>query len=240
MSEVDKARTAVREEDTIFGQIIRKEISAKVLYEDDEVMAFHDISPQAPVHFLVIPKKRIGMLQEVEDVVVDWSQTRVAIIGQTSRIMSEVDKARTAVREEDTIFGQIIRKEISAKVLYEDDEVMAFHDISPQAPVHFLVIPKKRIGMLQEVEDVVVITLYTTLVIGPKFRKFQQWAALTLSLETEGTWVRSRPFSSISIFLFRFFDIVNYFHIQFFFTWEGYFIFTRLVDSGALYTLRNL
>ncbi|KAK5975707.1 Histidine triad nucleotide-binding protein 1, partial [Trichostrongylus colubriformis] len=59
------------ENDTIFGKIIRKEIPAKIIYEDDEVLAFHDVSPQAPVHFLVIPKKRIAMLQEAEDTVVD-------------------------------------------------------------------------------------------------------------------------------------------------------------------------
>ncbi|VDM59022.1 unnamed protein product [Angiostrongylus costaricensis] len=67
MSEVERAKSAIRENDTIFGKIIRKEIPAKIIYEDDEVMAFHDVSPQAPVHFLVIPKKRIAMLQEVED-----------------------------------------------------------------------------------------------------------------------------------------------------------------------------
>ncbi|KAK6050057.1 histidine triad domain protein [Cooperia oncophora] len=71
MSEVEKAQTAVREKDTIFGKIIRKEIPAKIIYEDDEVLAFHDVSPQAPVHFLVIPKKPIQMLQDAEDTVID-------------------------------------------------------------------------------------------------------------------------------------------------------------------------
>lgn len=45
-------------EDTIFDRILRKEIPANVAFEDDTVLAFHDISPQAPVHVLVIPKKR--------------------------------------------------------------------------------------------------------------------------------------------------------------------------------------
>ncbi|VDL78795.1 unnamed protein product [Nippostrongylus brasiliensis] len=71
MSEVEKAQTAVRGGDTIFDKIIRKEIPAKIIYEDDEALAFHDVSPQAPVHFLVIPKKRIAMLQEAEDTVAD-------------------------------------------------------------------------------------------------------------------------------------------------------------------------
>ena len=43
----------------IFCKIIAGEIPSKKLYEDDDVLAFWDISPQAPVHFLVIPKKHI-------------------------------------------------------------------------------------------------------------------------------------------------------------------------------------
>ena len=43
----------------LFCKIIRGEIPAAKLYEDEEVIAFRDISPQAPVHFLVIPKKHI-------------------------------------------------------------------------------------------------------------------------------------------------------------------------------------
>lgn len=46
--------------DCIFCKIVAGEIPAKKLYEDDEVLAFWDISPQAPVHFLVIPKKHIA------------------------------------------------------------------------------------------------------------------------------------------------------------------------------------
>lgn len=42
--------------DTIFGKIIRREIPATIVYEDDEVLGFEDIAPQAPVHVLFIPK----------------------------------------------------------------------------------------------------------------------------------------------------------------------------------------
>lgn len=48
--------------ETIFDKIIRKEIPAKIIYEDDICLAFNDISPQAPVHFLLIPKIRIDSL----------------------------------------------------------------------------------------------------------------------------------------------------------------------------------
>lgn len=63
-SEVEKAQTAAPGGDTIFGKIIRKEIPAKIIYEDDEVLAFHDVQPQAPTHFLVIPKKPIHALDQ--------------------------------------------------------------------------------------------------------------------------------------------------------------------------------
>ncbi|KAL4711297.1 hypothetical protein ACJJTC_019138 [Scirpophaga incertulas] len=49
---------------TIFDRIISKEIKADIIYEDDLCLAFNDISPQAPVHFLVIPKRRIPRLQD--------------------------------------------------------------------------------------------------------------------------------------------------------------------------------
>ena len=50
-------------EPTIFDKIISKEIPAKVIYEDATALAFRDINPQAPVHFLVIPKHRDGLTQ---------------------------------------------------------------------------------------------------------------------------------------------------------------------------------
>ena len=50
--------------DTIFGKIIRREIPADIVYEDDLALAFKDINPQAPTHILVIPKKPIPRLSE--------------------------------------------------------------------------------------------------------------------------------------------------------------------------------
>jgi histidine triad (HIT) family protein len=52
---------------TIFKRIIDHEIPAKILYEDAECLAFHDVNPQAPVHVLVIPKKEIPSLAAVTE-----------------------------------------------------------------------------------------------------------------------------------------------------------------------------
>ena len=53
--------------DTIFGKIIRGEIPADIVYEDDLAIAFKDITPQAPIHILVIPKKSIARIENTTD-----------------------------------------------------------------------------------------------------------------------------------------------------------------------------
>ena len=49
---------------TIFEKIIAREIPARIIYEDDLVLAFHDVNPQAPTHVLVIPKRSIPRIAE--------------------------------------------------------------------------------------------------------------------------------------------------------------------------------
>ena len=52
---------------TIFQQIINKEIPANIIYEDDLCIIIEDISPQAPVHYLAIPKKMIQGISDLDD-----------------------------------------------------------------------------------------------------------------------------------------------------------------------------
>ncbi|MBF2028686.1 MAG: histidine triad nucleotide-binding protein [Oscillatoriales cyanobacterium C42_A2020_001] len=52
--------------ETIFSKIIRKEIPADIVYEDNLAIAFKDVNPQAPVHILVIPKEPIAQLADAE------------------------------------------------------------------------------------------------------------------------------------------------------------------------------
>lgn len=68
---------------SIFSKIISKQIPADILYEDDLCMAFRDINPQAPTHFLVIPKKEI---QSMADLTADDQ----VIVGQCLIVAAQV------------------------------------------------------------------------------------------------------------------------------------------------------
>ena len=54
-------------EETIFDKIISKEIPSDIVYENNHYLAFKDINPQAPVHVLIIPKKRIPTINDLEE-----------------------------------------------------------------------------------------------------------------------------------------------------------------------------
>jgi histidine triad (HIT) family protein len=54
-------------EKTIFQRIIDKEIPAKIIFEDDQCLAFHDIAGQAPIHVLIIPKRSIESVATIAD-----------------------------------------------------------------------------------------------------------------------------------------------------------------------------
>ncbi len=53
--------------ETIFSKIIRREIPAEIVYEDDLALAFRDVHPQAPVHILIIPKQEIVSIAEANE-----------------------------------------------------------------------------------------------------------------------------------------------------------------------------
>lgn len=71
--------------DCLFCKIVANEIPANILFEDDDVIAFHDISPQSPHHFLVIPKKHISTLNDIED-----SDTQ--LVGKIVKTASDIAK----------------------------------------------------------------------------------------------------------------------------------------------------
>ncbi len=71
--------------DCIFCKIARGEIPCRRVYEDDEVLAFHDINPVAPVHFMLIPKLHLASLADVKDV-------HAALLGRMLLLVSRLAK----------------------------------------------------------------------------------------------------------------------------------------------------
>lgn len=72
-------------EDCLFCKIIKGEIPSEKVYEDDEILAFKDINPLAPVHILVIPKKHIETADDIEEI--DES-----IIGKIFTVIKKIAK----------------------------------------------------------------------------------------------------------------------------------------------------
>ena len=73
----------------------------------------------------------------------------------------------------DCIFCKILQGEIPAQKIFEDDDVIAFNDIHPAAPVHFLIIPKLHIPSLMECEKTHQQVLGKMLLLAPKIAKEQ-------------------------------------------------------------------
>lgn len=72
---------------------------------------------------------------------------------------------------ENCIFCKIIAKQIPSTTVYEDDELLAFKDINPSAPVHLLIIPKKHIASLDEATEQDTLLLGKMLALAPKLAK---------------------------------------------------------------------
>jgi histidine triad (HIT) family protein len=73
--------------DCLFCKIIKREIPASIVYEDDRVLAFNDINPQGPTHVLVVPKRHIATLN-------DLSEGDDAIVGEVVRRGAAIAKER--------------------------------------------------------------------------------------------------------------------------------------------------
>jgi histidine triad (HIT) family protein len=73
--------------DCLFCRIIKREIPASIVYEDDRMLAFNDINPQAPTHVLVVPKRHIESLNEL-------ASGDDAIVGEVVRRAAAIAKER--------------------------------------------------------------------------------------------------------------------------------------------------
>lgn len=80
------------------------------------------------------------------------------------------------VNTTETIFTKIINREIPADIIYEDEMSLAFKDINPQAPVHFLVIPKKPIATINDIEEADRVIVGHLYMVAAKLAKEQGYA----------------------------------------------------------------
>ena len=71
--------------ETVFSKIIRGEIPADIVYDDEQVLAFRDISPVAPVHILIIPKRPIAQIEHVE-------QSDTHVLGHMMYVATQIAK----------------------------------------------------------------------------------------------------------------------------------------------------
>ena len=76
----------------------------------------------------------------------------------------------------ETLFAKIIRREIPADIVYEDDDVLAFRDIHPQAPVHVLFIPKSPIATLNDLGDNDALAVGKLVIAATRYAKAQGFA----------------------------------------------------------------
>ncbi|HEY1459604.1 MAG TPA: histidine triad nucleotide-binding protein [Casimicrobiaceae bacterium] len=84
-------------DDCIFCKIVRAEIPSKKVYEDDEILGFHDIHPQAPVHFMLIPKKHIDSLVHATAEDAGVLGRMLAMSGRLAREQGAHDGFRTII-----------------------------------------------------------------------------------------------------------------------------------------------
>ena len=87
-----RERQEFKMEDCIFCKIIKGEIPSEKVYEDDEVLAFKDINPAAPIHILVIPKKHISSLLDLEE-------TDYDLVGKIQKVINKLAKDLNITQE---------------------------------------------------------------------------------------------------------------------------------------------
>ena len=81
----------------LFCRIVRGEIPCRKVYEDDQVLAFHDINPVAPVHFLIIPKQHVATLMDCDESHAPALGHILALAGRLAKEQGATDGFRTII-----------------------------------------------------------------------------------------------------------------------------------------------
>ena len=95
------------ESDCIFCKIVAGKIPSRKVFEDDDMLAFHDINPLAPVHFMIIPKKHVDSLATVGDEHAQVLGRMLAQAGRLAREQGSPDGFRTIINT-----GRIGRQDV--------------------------------------------------------------------------------------------------------------------------------
>ena len=94
-------------ENCIFCKIVRGEIPSRKVYEDEDLLAFHDINPVAQVHFMLIPKEHVESLERVEERHQMVLGKMMVLVGRLAREQGSADGFRTIVNT-----GRIGRQDV--------------------------------------------------------------------------------------------------------------------------------
>jgi histidine triad (HIT) family protein len=95
------------DESCLFCRIVRGEIPSRKVYEDDDMLAFHDINPLAPVHFMIIPKQHVDSLAKVTDEHAPVLGKMMAKAARLAREQGAADGFRTIINT-----GRIGRQDV--------------------------------------------------------------------------------------------------------------------------------
>jgi diadenosine tetraphosphate (Ap4A) HIT family hydrolase len=97
------------DDDNVFAKILRGDLPNKTVYEDDHVLAFHDIAPQAPVHILVVPK---GRYIAQDDFHADASDTEIVAfwraVAKISRDLGLTGEGHRLIANQGAASGQLV------------------------------------------------------------------------------------------------------------------------------------
>lgn len=96
-------------EDCIFCKIVDKKMSSKIIFEDDYVLAFNDISPVTPVHILVIPKKHIENLNDLDADNIKYIEKCMLAIKEVAKISGIYDDGYRVVTNVGENGGQAVK-----------------------------------------------------------------------------------------------------------------------------------
>jgi histidine triad (HIT) family protein len=94
--------------DCIFCKIIKGDIPCSKVYEDDNVLAFNDIQPMAPVHVIIIPKKHIATLMDIEAKDIDVADNLISAAQKVARIKNINDTGFRTVINCNAEGGQVV------------------------------------------------------------------------------------------------------------------------------------